>query len=247
MINFFGDNSREAIMTDLVNYQCEGKVATITMQNGKVNAMSPDHIAAINGALDQVELDQAAVVMIVGQPGIFSAGFDLKVFQTDARAGIEMVRAGSTLCRRLLAFPVPVLGVCTGHSIAQGCFILLACDYRIGVDGPFLLGLNEVQIGMTMHHVGIELPRARLTPSYFQRSVNTAEMFSPEDAIAAGFLDKIVPAEELMAAATAEANRLAGLNLVAHQATKLKVRAGLLQTLDDAIALDYQEQIALLG
>jgi len=233
-------------MTDLVNYQLDGKVATITLQNGKVNAMSPDHIAAIDGALDQAEQDKA-VVMIVGQPGIFSAGFDLKVFQADAAAGVEMVKAGSTLCRRLLAFPTAVIGVCTGHAVAQGCFTLMACDYRIGVDGPFQLGLNEVQIGMTMHHFGIELPRARLTPSYFQRSVNNAQMYSPSEAVVGGFLDKIVAAEDLIATATKEAQRLAGLNQAAHKATKLKMREALLKTLDEAIAKDYQEQMAALG
>jgi len=237
-------------MTELVTYQLDASsdksVATITMQNGKVNAMSPDHIAAINGALDQAEKDNA-VVMLVGQPGIFSAGFDLKVFQSDPLAGVGMVQSGSKLCRRLLAFPTPVVGVCTGHSIAQGCFTLMACDYRIGVDGPFQLGLNEVQIGMTMHHFGIELPRARLTPAFFQRAVNNAEMFEPADAVVGGFLDKIVPAEELMASAKAEAQRLAGLVLDAHKATKLKLRAGLLTTLDEAIEKDYQEQMAIFA
>jgi enoyl-CoA hydratase len=208
--------------------------------------MSPDHIAAIDSALDKAEKDNA-VVMLVGQPGIFSAGFDLKVFQADAKAGVEMVKAGSTLCRRMLAFPTPIIGVCTGHSLAQGCFTLMACDFRIGVDGSFNLGLNEVQIGMTMHQFGIELPRARLNHSSFQRAVNTAQIFSPSEAVTAGFLDKVVPAEELMEAAITEAKRLAGLDLAAHHATKLKMSAELLKTLDNAIEKDYQEQIALLG
>ncbi len=233
-------------MTDLVSYQLDGNVATIALKNGKVNAMSPDLIAAIDGALDQAEKDKA-VVMIVGQPGIFSAGFDLKVFQANPANGVEMVKAGSTLCRRLLSFPMPVIGVCTGHSVAQGCFTLLACDYRVGVDGPFQLGLNEVQIGMTMHHFGIELPRARLTPSYFQRSVNNAQMYSPAEAVEGGFLDKIVPADDLMKTAMAEAQRLAGLNLAAHKATKLKMRKELLKTLDIAIEQDYKDQMAALG
>ena len=232
-------------MTDLVNYQLEGQVATITMQNGKVNAMSPDHIAAINGALDQAEADKA-VVMLVGQPGIFSAGFDLKVFKSGPMQGFEMVKAGSTLCRRLLSFPTPVVGVCTGHSVAQGCFTLMACDYRIGVDGEFQLGLNEVQIGMTMHHFGIELPRFRLTPSYFQRAVINAQMFSPSEAVEGGLLDKVVPADQLMASALAEAQRLAGLNMPAHKATKLKTRAEMLKVLDDAIERDFTEQTAAL-
>ena len=158
-----------------------------------------------------------------------------------------MIKAGSTLCRRLLAFPTPVMGVCTGHAVAQGCFTLMACDVRIGVDGPFQLGLNEVQIGMTMHHFGIELPRARLTPPYFQRSLVNAQMYSPQEAVAGGFLDKIVPADDLMATALKEAERLAGLNLAAHKATKLKLRAGLLKTLDEAIEKDYKEQMAALG
>jgi enoyl-CoA hydratase len=234
------------MMTDLVTYQLNDKIATITMQNGKVNAMSPDHIAAINGALDQAEKDKA-VVMLVGQPGIFSAGFDLKVFQADAIAGFNMIKAGSTLCRRLLAFPTPVIGVCTGHAVAQGCFTLMACDYRIGVDGPFQLGLNEVQIGMTMHHFGIELPRARLTAPYFQRSLVNAQMYSPAEAVAGGFLDEIVPADELIATAKKEAERLAGLNMTAHKATKLKMREGLLKTLDEAIEHDFKEQMASVG
>ena len=233
-------------MTELVNYEIDGKIATITMQNGKVNAMSPEHIAAINGALDKAE-EAGAVVLLVGQPGIFSGGFDLKVFQRDAKEGVEMVNAGSKLCRRMLAFPTPIIGVCTGHAIAQGCFTLMACDYRIGVDGPFQLGLNEVQIGMTMHNVGIELPRHRLTPAFFNRSVINAEMYDPATAVTAGFLDKIVPAEELMEAAKAEATRLAGVVMHAHTATKLRARAQWLEALDKAIEADYTEQMALLG
>jgi len=91
------------------------------------------------------------------------------------------------------------------------------------------------------------LPRARLTPAFFQRAVNNAEMFEPADAVVGGFLDKIVPAEELMESAKAEAQRLAGLVLDAHKATKLKLRAGLLKTLDAAIEKDYQEQMAVFG
>ncbi len=233
-------------MTDLVTYEIDGSIATITMQNGKVNAMSPEHIAAIHGALDKAE-EAGAVVMLVGQPGIFSGGFDLKVFQRDLKEGVEMVTAGSKLCRRMLAFPTPIIGVCTGHAIAQGCFTLMACDYRIGVDGPFNLGLNEVQIGMTMHHVGIELARYSLTPAFYQRSVINAEMYDPATAVTAGYLDKIVPADELMAAAKAEATRMAGLVMSAHTATKLKARAQWLEVLDKAIEDDHREKMAELA
>jgi len=97
-----------------------------------------------------------------------------------------------------------------------------------------------------MHHFGIELPRYRLIPSYFQRAVINAQMFSPAEAVEGGLLDKIVPAEQLMEKAMQEAQRLAGLNMVAHKATKLKTRAGILKVLDDAIEKDFTEQAAVL-
>ncbi len=232
-------------MTNPVDYELNGDIATITMHSGKVNAMSIDLIDAINVALDRAEQD-VAIVVLVGQQGVFSAGYDLKVFQADMETGVEMVKAGSTLCRRLLSFPYPVVGVCTGHAVAQGCFTLLSCDYRVGVKGPYSLGLNEVAIGMIMHHFGIELPRSRLIPAAFYRAVVNAEMYDPEAAVDIGFLDKVVDESRLMDDAYAEARRLSQLNLPAYKATKLKVRAGLLKTLDDAIEKDYQEQMAML-
>ena len=126
------------------------------------------------------------------------------------------------------------------HAIAKGAFLLLSADYRIGVEGPFHIGLNEVQIGMTMHHAGIELARDRLRKSAFHRSVINGEMFDPIGAVDAGFLDKVVPTGELLAVAKAAAEQLKKINMVAHKNTKLKVRKALLETLDQAIALDQQ-------
>jgi len=148
------------------------------------------------------------------------------------------VTAGSQLARRMLAHPYPIIVACSGHAVAKGAFLLLSVDYRVGVEGPFTIGLNEVRIGMTMHHVGIELARDRLRKSAFQRSVINAEMFNPATAKEAGFLDEVVPAEGLMSAALAMAQQLKKIDMRAHAATKLKVRAKLLDTLDRAIELD---------
>jgi len=157
-------------MSDLISYQLEDGIATLTLSNGKVNAISPDVIAAFNAALDRAEQDRA-IVVITGQPGILSGGYDLKVMTSGPQNAINLVAAGSTLTRRMLAHPYPIIVACPGHAVAKGAFILLSADYRIGVEGPFNIGLNEVQIGMTMHHVGIELARDRLRKSAFHRSV----------------------------------------------------------------------------
>jgi len=224
-------------MSELITYHAEDGVATLTLNNGKVNAISPDVIQAFNAALDRAVEDRA-VVIITGQPGILSGGYDLKVMTAGPKEAVGLVTAGSTLARRLLSHPFPVIVACPGHAVAKGAFLLLSADYRIGVEGPYKIGLNEVQIGMTMHHAGIELARDRLRRSAFHRSVINAEMFEPRDALDAGFLDKVVPAERLLDEAHQVARELKKLNMLAHKNTKLKVRKGLLEALDEAILLD---------
>lgn len=226
-------------MSELISYHLEDGIATLTLSNGKVNAISPDVIAAFNAALDQAVTDRA-VVIITGTPGILSGGYDLKVMTAGPKEAVSLVTAGSTLARRLLSHPFPVIVACPGHAVAKGAFLLLSADYRIGVEGPFSIGLNEVQIGMTMHHAGIEIARDRLGKPAFQRSVINGEMFDPLSAVAAGFLDKVVSAEELQGAALAAARQLKKINMTAHKNTKLKVRKAFLETLDNAIILDQE-------
>ncbi|OYT93157.1 MAG: enoyl-CoA hydratase [Burkholderiales bacterium PBB3] len=224
-------------MSEWVQFQIDDGVATITLSNGKVNALSPDVIAAINASLDRAE-EAGAVVILTGQAGILSGGYDLKVMKTGPEATRDMVAAGSALTLRMLAHPQPLIVACSGHAIAKGAFLLLACDYRIGVEGPFQIGLNEVKIGMTMHQVGIALARDRLMPAAFQRSVINAEIFGPQAALAAGFLDQVVAPDQLMATAHAMAQQLRQLNMTAHTQTKRKARKALLDTLAAGIEID---------
>ncbi|MGZ9739878.1 crotonase/enoyl-CoA hydratase family protein [Pseudomonas sp. GNP012] len=226
-------------MSELISYHLEDGIATLTLSNGKVNAISPDVIAEFNAALDQAVTDRA-VVIITGQPGILSGGYDLKVMTAGPREAVALVTSGSTLARRLLSHPFPVIVACPGHAVAKGAFLLLSADYRIGVDGPFSIGLNEVQIGMTMHHAGIEIARDRLNKVALQRSVVNGEMFSPQGAVAAGFLDVVVSAEELQGTALVAARQLKKINMTAHKNTKLKVRKALLEALDNAIIQDQE-------
>lgn len=229
-------------MSDLVSYEIEDGIATLTLNNGKVNALSPAVFDALNDAFDRAEKDRA-VIILTGQPGILSGGYDLKVMTSSPENAIALVTTGSTFTRRMLAHPFPIIVACPGHAIAKGAFLLLSADYRIGVEGPFNIGLNEVLIGMTMHHSGIEVARDRLTKPAFQRSVINGEIFNPQDAHHAGFIDKIVQADELMEVAKATAEQLKKINMTAHKNTKLKARKTLLETLDQAILLDQQHSV----
>ena len=222
-------------MSDLTTYELDGRIATITMDDGKVNAFSIPMLQALHAALDRAEQDEA-VVLLTGREGYFSAGFDLKVFASgDVDRVVEMLRLGATLTERILSFKTPVLAACNGHAVAAGSFVLLAADLRNGTEGPFRLGLNEVKIGLTMPWFAVELARQRLQPAAFSRAVVTAHMYGPGEALAAGFLDRVVDASELRAASLAEAAELAGLNAAAHTATKLRARKDSLAAIRAAI------------
>ena len=120
----------------------------------------------------------------------------------------------------------------------MGVFLLLAADYRLGADGPFRIGANEVAIGITMPHFGIEMCRQRLAPAHFNRAVIFSEMYSPADAVPAGFIDRIVPATELRNEAQTFASSLTKLNMAAHTASKLRLREQALKAVRAAIDAD---------
>jgi enoyl-CoA hydratase/carnithine racemase len=229
-------------MADLTTYELDGGIATIAMDDGKVNAFSIEMLRSVTAALDRAEADEA-VVVLTGRERYFSAGFDLEVFTERPGEIVEMLTLGARLAERILSFPTPVLVACSGHAIAAGTFPALAADLRIGVEGPFKLGLNEVKIGLTVPLYVVELARQRLTPRDFNRSLVTAAMYSPEEAVSAGLLDRLVPPSELREASLAAAEELAALNMDAHAATKERVRGASLAALRDAV----EEELAALG
>jgi enoyl-CoA hydratase len=147
-----------------------------------------------------------------------------------------MITAGARLAERLLSFPRPVLAACNGNAIAMGGLVLLSCDYRVGVTGEYRIGLNEVAIGLTLPWFGIAIAHHRLTRPYFDRCAITGAVLGAEEAMRAGFLDELVAREELSGAARRAADDLAGINLQAHAATKLRARAEALEGIREGIA-----------
>lgn len=224
-------------MSSLVSVTIDNGVATIVMDDGKANVLSHAMWDELEAAFDQAEAAKA-IVVLQGRAGIFSGGFDLKEMGKGPENALILTSRGSKMARRILSFPTPVIGVSTGHCIAMGAFLMLACDYRIGAAGDFKVGLNETIIGMTMHNFGIELARYRLPLNYFNRCVINAEIWSPEDAMPAGFYDRTAPLESLDKAVAITAETFLQLNMEAFNGTKNKSRKAFLELLDQCIELD---------
>ncbi len=224
--------------SELITYDLQNQIATITMNDGGKNLMSPQMLAELNKALDQAEKD-LAIVIITGYDNIFSAGFDLKVLKSGAKKAFTMLNEGFALTTRLLSFPRPVIIACNGHAIAMGVFLLLSGDYRIGVEGDFKIVANEVKIGLTMPATAIEVCRQRLTPAHFVRTVLLSEECSPNKAVEAGFFDCTVSSHELlMQKAMTVATSYTQLDLDAHYRTKLRTRKHLIKALKRANRFD---------
>lgn len=228
-------------MSDRVTYTMGDGVATIALDDGKANALGSGMIADINAAFDKAEAD-GAVVILTGRDGMMSGGFDLKEIGNGPQDSLDLVNKGSTLARRIMAFPRPVVMVAPGHTIAMGAFLALACDYAIIAEGDFKVGLNETLIGMTMHNFGIELARNRLANNYFNRAVFNAEIYSPREAVRAGFFDRTVPLEQLPMAGPMAGNMFKQHNEKAFRETKLRAQRESFKILDQAIADDLDPE-----
>jgi enoyl-CoA hydratase len=224
-------------MSSPVSYRLDQGTATIAMDDGKVNALSPIMLAELRAAFDRAAAEKAAV-MLTGRPGVFSGGFDLKVLSAGGAPAYDLVRAGFELAERMLSFPAPIVVACTGHALAMGLFLVLSGDYRVGATGPYKLCANEVAIGLAMPRAPIEICRMRLAPAHLQRVLLNAEVYTPEDAVPAGLLDRAVPASDVEAAARAEMARLLTLKMPAFVETKLRLREATLRGLRSAIEND---------
>lgn len=211
-------------------------VALIQMDDGKANAFSPDHISAMNDALDKAEADAKAFI-IAGRPGRFSGGFDLKVMQgAGPEAVTNLVKAGGLLNLRIFANKLPSVIAVSGHAMAQGAFVVLSGDTRIGIKGDFKIGLPETAISMTLPQFGIELPRARLNPKYLTQAVIQSYNFNPDEAVEAGFLDMVVEPDALMQTALKIASGLASLPQKSYAANKRLIRKPFIDAIRASLA-----------
>ncbi len=215
-------------------------VALITVDDGKANALSGSIITALRHALTGAEADPNCVAaVIIGREGRFSAGFDLAVMRGDDTAAMNtLVADGGDLVRHIYGAGIPVVAACTGHALAAGALMLLGADVRVGVDGPFKVGLNEVAIGMTLPAWANRIARERLSKRHLQRSIVNARLTDPAAAVDVGFLDMVVPADALMATAVAEARSLANLNRRAYARAMQEFRGETLVAMADEIAVD---------
>ena len=217
------------------------KVVCISVDDWRANAFSPSLLVALSQELAEAEADaEVGAAVIAGNQKAFFAGFDLDVIGSgDSNAIAVITTAGGAFIRQAYGASLPVVAASTGHAVAAGALLLCGCDYRVGVDGPVKIGLNEVAIALTPHKGALLIASERLAKRYLQVSVANAQIFDGSGAVDAGFLDEVTTPDQVVNRAIEVAQGFAEqLDPKAYAATVRNLRGGLLGEMDAAVASD---------
>jgi len=177
--------------------------------------------------------------VLTGNGRLFSAGADLaRVVDAGAQYVAKFIPALAEAFRSLFAFPKPVVAAIEGAAVAGGCVLACACDHRIMASGGGRIGASELSVGVPFPVSALEVLRYACG-GVSERHVFAARLLSPDEAVAAGIVHEVVPAEELVERATATAEQLADLPAPAFRLAKAQLRRPVLERIDrDAPTLD---------
>ena len=214
-------------MSTIAGEDREGGIRLLTLDRPPANALTAGVLRDLAATLDQARADdRVRAVVLTGAGRFFSAGLDIRGgidFQTTAAAADRPASPFAPLrdaMIKLLGFPKPTVAMIGGHAIAGGLIIALACDYRLGLDGDYRIGLNEVAIGASFPRAAFEIVRLRLTHQRASELLLGAALYPAGEAVRLGLVDELLPADGLEATVMRRAARLGRLparSLCPHQ------------------------------
>jgi len=184
----------------LIDVKIGEKIATITLNRPKVNALNEPLIDELRAAFDNIEKDDdISAVILTGKGSFFSFGFDVPGFMSYPKDSFERyVLRYSELIKNIFMFPKPVIAALNGHAIAGGCVLTLACDFRIMVTGKAKISLNEMTFGSTLFSCVIETLRYAVGSKKSEHIIYSGKMFSAEEALSLGLVDKSASEEDFI-------------------------------------------------
>jgi enoyl-CoA hydratase len=207
-------------------------VQVVRIEHGKANAIDARLVAFLSGELDRALETGKRAVVLTGKDGFFSAGLNLKELPED-RAGMASFLEGfEALGKKLLELPVPLVVAVNGHAIAGGCIIACSGDVRLGGAGDYRVGVSEVTLGVVFPAFAFEIMRQTLAPRAVAEVLLSGKLLTPDEAVEAGILHRVVSPETLLEEATASARELGAKPSVAFRHSKLALRRPMLERIE---------------
>src|SRR5262249_12032384 len=205
--------------------QTTSGLAVLSMRAGKANAIGTTFLERLSAQLDVVESSGALALVLTGEGTTFSAGLDLPEVSRMDRPGLErFIRRFSEVMLRVFTLPMPVVAAINGHAIAGGCVLAMQADVRIAGAGDYRIGLNEVQIGLGLPAVVLETLRCQVSPASLTAVALEGRLLAPEESLALGLVEAVVPPAVLVEQARGRAVGLAALPRSAFRDVKHALR-----------------------
>ena len=212
----------------MISIERSGSTAVMRLEHGKVNALDVEMCQAVPETLKRVFEEGYRAVVLTGRGAVFSAGVDLfRILDGGPDYTDRLVATLSEALLALFRFPLPTVAAVNGHAIAGGAVLACACDYGLVADGPTRIGVSELAVGVPYPLSALEIVR-HATGSHAEEVIFTARNYSPAEARDRGFVNEVVPADELLARALATAEALGSVPTASYQATKHGLRGPLI-------------------
>jgi len=205
-----------------------GAIRELRLNRPPVNALNLELVAALRQAVEAAPQDGVRALVLSGAPGRFSAGLDVPLLLgLDRTAMAALWREFYALLKALARSPIPIVAAITGHAPAGGTVLPLFCDWRVGAQGDFKLGLSEVQVGIILPPIILAALRRQVGPRQAERLAVTGALISPPEALNVGLLDEVVTAERVVSRAMEWCQALLAFPAEAVAVTRRNARADL--------------------
>lgn len=217
----------------------EGGIATLTLDDGKLNTLNADAFREIAAAFE--DCADASAVVLAGREGVFTAGLNTKELADITPEGMgELLDVFGRTVMQIWAHPRPVVAACTGHAIAAGTMLAMAADHTVAAAGDFRWGLTETQIGFPLPDFAIQLSRHNVRQDRLEDLLLPGKVVDPETAVEVGFADELVDPGEVLVRATTSARELSSLPREAYAITKNRLRGATVRGVLGRLAEDVQ-------
>jgi Delta3-Delta2-enoyl-CoA isomerase len=201
-------------------------ISTVTINRGKVNALNSAVVDQLRALLTTLERDRGAEsVVLTGSGKFFSFGFDIPEFLSLTKEQFtDFLINFCDLYRYLFLYPKPVVAALNGHTIAGGCMLALACDYRVIVSGKAKISLNEIGFGSSVFAGSVEMLRFWTGNANATQILYSGAMFPAEEARHLGLVHEVAPDGDCLVTARKAASDLASKHLPAFASIKSLLR-----------------------
>ena len=226
-------------MTTHVQTLDHGRIRELRLARPPVNALDPALCRALITTLDAAVADGVDAVVLSGAPGIFSAGLDVPHLMALGQDRLALHAGWGAFfgaARSLAALRIPVVAALTGHAPAGGCVLSLCCDYRVMARSPnpakpFMIGMNETQVGLAVPEGAQQLMRRVIGPYRAERLLVSGSMVTADEALRLGLVDTVVEVDQVVPHALEWLGSLLALPRTPMLLTRSLARADLVRAL----------------